>query len=980
MSFVTRIDSALLEFSEKDCVADNEGTRTITYKQFNELSLKVAEKLKAVGINEGDSVIICMGRCHEYVAAEYGAMRMGAVAIPIIPSYPEARIEFIKNDSGAKLVISEDFFTDIDNYGVDIENIKVDYYGVDENEETEDKKRMIIYTSGSTGNPKGVIYRNKAISNALDRNVTEALLKIKPFVYGASATMSFTVTITEYYRCFAMGGLVHIISEDTRKDIVKVQDYYAEHNISMGFLSPRMLRVYKNKDKALKIIGTGSERVVNTFSEEYAITNSYGQTETVGGFCKFKIDKPYENTPVGKPMDSVSIKLIDDEGKEVPNGEEGFVVAIGNFPYEYNNLPEQTAKTFEKLENGLIAVHTGDRGKLLPDGNLLFVNRNDWMIKVHGQRVEPGEIEAVMNEAKGVTASVVKGFELEDGSMLLCGFYTGNADKEDVLKIVEGKLPHYMVPGILVQLDKFPVNPNGKVDRLALTKPDLATNQAEYVAPENELQEKICKAMEVVLSIGKIGINDDFYRLGGNSINAVLLGEESGIEGLSPQIIMRGKTPKGIAAQYEIYAENLKPELTKKYDVQSEYPLTLGQKYNFYDCESIGDTIDLMDLRAFYELDDTVEIEKLKKAIEDSLKAHKVYGINFNKENGTFIRNNNYDASVLEIDVEPDKFEEYRINKSTGKRDILNDRMYDIEVIHVGEKTFLYMNLSHQIFDGASIGLLFNEISDRYEGKTPLAEEYDIFDVAMYEKEVKESSFYEKALEFFDSNFSNLEKKPEGDSMEHQDSAVRRLSTVDFDKIGKDDFLREAGISEITYIQGALSIALSKILEKEKLTYKVIHSGRDTGAYSTVHGSIARAVYVAADVNKDMTVKEYLNNLQDVYQDSVYYDVVPMCEMAEKYPEVESEIYLNFRGKSSGGFHLGNKTFEFLQIGYFYIGKHIEALLNFQIDELPDGRLSLNLGAGFFSKEKTENILNTFEKALELIVTCEKIDDVLKGL
>ena len=116
-----------------------------------------------------------------------------------------------------------------------------------------------------------------------------------------------------------------------------------------------------------------------------------------------------------------------------------------------------------------------DMGKILPDGNLLFVNRKDWMLKVHGQRVEPGEIEACMNETEGVSASVVRGFEQEDGSMLLCGFYTGDASRDSIRARLEEKLPRYMVPAVLVRLDRFPVNPNGKVDRMALEKPDQET-------------------------------------------------------------------------------------------------------------------------------------------------------------------------------------------------------------------------------------------------------------------------------------------------------------------------------------------------------------------------------------------------------------------------------------------------------------------------------------------------------------------------
>ena len=981
MEFINRIDSVLKEYRDRNCLADREGQRKLTYRNLDELSGKAAVKLRALGIRKGDTVMIRIGRSSEYIAAEYGAVRMGAVAIPVLPSYPEARTEYIRKDAGVKLILTEAFFDDIDRYDFDADRAKPDCFDVDRGEEAAEERRFIFYTSGSTGVPKGVVYHDRAVLNAVERNLTETILKIKPFIYAASGSMSFTVSITEYYRSFAVGGFVHILSEETRTDILKVQDYYAAHEISMGFLSPRMLRVYRNRDPFLKIIGTGSERVVNTWSDEYVITNGYGQTETVGGFCVFRIDKPYENTPVGKPLPGVSIRIADENDRDVPDGEEGYIIATGYFPREYHNLPEQTAKTFRNLGNGLVEVHTGDMGKILPDGNLLFVNRKDWMLKVHGQRVEPGEIEVCMNETEGVSASVVKGFEQDDGSMLLCGFYTGDASGDAICAHLAEKLPHYMIPNVIMRMERFPVNANGKVDRMALEKPDLSVNRTVYEAPQNKTEAAICRAMEKVLEIPEIGRNDDFYLLGGNSMNAVALCSECGMEGFSPRHVLMGKTPAGMAAQYATGTGSLKPPLTHRETAEKEYPLTLSQKYNFYDCDKINETIDLMDWRAYYELDGTVDLPRLKKAIEDSLKAHAAYGIRFTPDRKV-IRKDVFEAAVAEVTVSPDAFEAFRRNKAARKRDLLNDPMFDIEIIHVEEKTFLSVNMTHQVFDGASIALLYDEISDRYEGREPAraADGFDIFDVAAYEKALEGSVFRAEAEAYFDRQFAGLKEKPKGDTEEHLDSAVRTVIAADLSNAGKETFLKQAGVSEITYIQAAYFLALSKCLERDQLTCKILHSGRDETAYRDIHGSIARAVFVAADIDPDMRVRRFLDTLQDAYQKAVYYDVIPLPEMAEKYPGAEQEIYLNYRGNAGKGFHLGEKQFQFLPIGYFFTGKHIEALFNLQIDELPDGRLSVSAGAGFFTKEKTEKIVAAFEKALELILKEEKLGDILKGM
>lgn len=977
MSFVLKIDQALKEYGNCPCIVDQEGTRTLTYREFDELSLKVSKKLKSLGISEGDSVIVSIGRSREYIVAEYGILRMGAVAIPIIPSYPEARVEFIKKDADVKLVIKEDFFEDLDNYQVNEDEATADCYGVSP-KEGEDPKRMILYTSGSTGNPKGVIYRDKALCGTVERNISDFLVKLSPYSYGASGTMSFTVTITEYYRNFILGACVHIISEETRKDIIKIQDYYADNDIVIGFLSPRMVKIYKNKDKALKMIGTGSERVVNTYSSEYMITNGYGQTETIGGFCTFRIDKPYENTPVGKPQKGVSIVIADENNNELPQGAEGFIIAIGNFPYEYNNLPEQSAKTFNKLDNGLIAVHTGDRGKILEDGNLLFVNRNDWMIKVHGQRVEPGEIEAVMNETPGVTASVVKGFELEDGSMLLCGFYTGDAVKEDILKKVEEKLPHYMVPSMLVKYDKFPVNPNGKIDRLAIKKPDLSINKVEYVAPQNEMEEKVCKAMETVLEIDRIGRNDDFYLLGGNSINAVLLIAECDIKGLSAQHIMIGKTPKGIIEKYKEMGSSIRPEMIKADSHKKIFPMTNAQKYQLNECDKINSPMDLNDFRGFWKLNKDIDIEKLKKAVLDSFSESEGMNVSFDREKKLMIRTDRK-PHMEDISLSKEEFEKFRKDKNKVVRDILNDELYELAIIYT-EDVYLYININHLLYDESSLKNLFGEIINRYEGKAFVKEETDIFDLASYEESVKDSQYYKDAVSFEESIYEKVSKENIPPKDEKQDSGFLKRIAPELSRETVEEFLKKNGVSEITFLQTAFALALSNtIIKSDKLTYMVVYDGRIDPSYRNIKGVLAQSVYMYADIDKNKSVSELLNDVQTTYQKLLYFGCTDSVIMSSKYPNIKNDIYLNFRGSVTMDLTLDGKTCKYEDIGVSFEGVHVWTRLNFLVDYTEDKHYVAIAAAGYNDRAMICEVIDEFERMVTGLINAQNVSELLKG-
>jgi len=976
MGFINRIDSVLKEYRDRNCLADREGQRKLTYRNLDELSGKAAVKLRALGIRKGDTVMIRIGRSSEYIAAEYGAVRMGAVAIPVLPSYPEARSEYIRKDAGVKLILTEAFFDDIDRYDFDADRAKPDCFDVDRGEEAAEERRFIFYTSGSTGVPKGVVYHDRAVLNAVERNLTETILKIKPFIYAASGSMSFTVSITEYYRSFAVGGFVHILSEETRTDILKVQDYYAAHEISMGFLSPRMLRVYRNRDPFLKIIGTGSERVVNTWSDEYVITNGYGQTETVGGFCVFRIDKPYENTPVGKPLPGVSIRIADENDRDVPDGEEGYIIATGYFPREYHNLPEQTAKTFRNLGNGLVEVHTGDMGKILPDGNLLFVNRKDWMLKVHGQRVEPGEIEVCMNETEGVSASVVKGFEQDDGSMLLCGFYTGDASKDAIRAHLAEKLPHYMVPAVLVRLDRFPVNPNGKVDRMALEKPDLSLFRAEYEAPANALEEKICGAMEKVLGIPGIGRNDDFFLLGGNSINSVLLVEACGVRGLSAKHIVLGKTPKGIADSFTNTTSAIRPEIVRTEKNRTEFTMTNAQKYQLNECEKIGCEMDLNDFRGFWRIEEGIDIEKLRQAVETAFAESPGMNVCFDRT-GKKMYKTSRKPKMPVLTIKEEDFEAYRRGKTEVVRDLMKDELYELAIIHCGGTDYLYININHLLYDESSLKNLIDEIRARYGSAEPATEAVDIFDLSVYEQAIRESDYYREAVQYHEDLYAKISADNLPEKQEKQDRGFYRIVAPGLDRKRVENFLKENGVSEIIYLQTAFALALSEtLIRSDRLTYMTVYDGRTDPKTRSIKGVLAQSLYMAVELKKGQKIRDLLNTVQATYQNLSYYGCVDVVEMAERYPNIRNDIYLNFRGSVGLDFQLGGRLCKYENIGMFYDNAHVRTRLNFVVDHTPDRHYFVQNATGYYDKNMLVRLTDAFENMLVKLLDAKCVNEL----
>ncbi len=908
MSLNTMLANVFSRYRDACAITDRDGARTLTYGELGSLAGRCAGKLRASGINPGDRVIVKMGRKLEYVAAELAILRLGAVAIPLIPSYPDERVRYIMKDAEVGLIIGESFFEDVEGY----EEVPF-MTEAEEGPDADERIDFIFYTSGSTGNPKGVIFRDKAVVNAITRNLEDGE-KTKPLIYGAPSTFSFVASITEYYVNFCLGGHLHLLSDAVRSDANKMADYFAEHHITASFMSPRVLKVFKNKDKDLKWVMEGGEKSREVYSSEFQIINAYAQTETICSVLSFHVDRSYPETPLGKPRKGIRISILDEEGREVPDGEEGAMVVTGVLPHEYLNLPEMTRKTFTVHEDGLVSVRTGDRAKRLPDGNILYVNREDWMLKINGQRVEPGEIESAMCEAEGVTGAIAKEFEQEDGTSLLVGFYTQEGDialekaNLAIKAALEARLPHYMIPTVFVRMDRFPVNANGKIDRKAIQKPDLSSQLVDYEKPENEMEEAITRAMEKVLKLPRIGRKDNFFSLGGNSLNAVTLAYESGLASLTPQFVMIGKTAEGIAELLTAGAVS-RPAIEKSASLKERYPLSLAQRYQYDACAFLGKPIDVIDNRYYFLLNPDVDEERLKEAVRETVKEHPVYQIGIEIEkNEMFLRKEDFDLPTLLLEGED--FDAFRKKKNQRVRDLSKDPLFEAAIIHTGEKRFFYVDFCHLIYDGASLDLFMKTVEGKYSDKenqenpdhkmisgnleTP-QEVFSIFDLVESEQKTKDTAFYKKAEQYFDSLYGSLTPSAFFGE-EITDTAVSKPLLEGIPEAELQKRLPELGISILTFFMGAMEITVKKWKGKEDFCYRCVYSGRTEEGLQNTHGVLAKAVYLKSQEGRSGSVKDYLMNIQDQYQNLVLYDVCDIPSLLEKYSSMRSGISFNYMG------------------------------------------------------------------------------------
>ncbi|MBR3638386.1 MAG: AMP-binding protein, partial [Lachnospiraceae bacterium] len=469
--YLTLICEAPAKFAKQPAIVDHDGTRVTDYETFGDLMFRTASWVNEKHFNSRKFIPVRFEASMEFAACVCGVWLAGHVAVPMGKSFPDERVKYICMNCEAPLVIDDSVIDEIKQ--TEILDLSA-FPGSEEEDEA-----FLLYTSGSTGMPKGIIHKFSTLLDNQKMGTSTMYGAGMPWALGAPFYFVASVVV---YKIITYGGCVHLMDETTMRDVRKLEDYYEKHQIAIGFISPSVLTNFHNRTESLKVVMTGSEKLTGQCGKDgYRLINNYGMSETLGTITHFQVDKPYEQTPVGKPDENLEWALLDDDMNPVPDGEEGELCVKGNFTPGYFKNPEATKKLYR---GGWL--HTGDILKMLPDGNLVYVNRKDWMVKINGQRVEPGEIENVIRAVDGVENAVVKAIEGKDGKIFLSAYYTGEQmeDSELVEKISE-KLPPYMIPAFFMYMDKLPINMNGKIDRKSLPEPDGMSKRSEYVPPEN---------------------------------------------------------------------------------------------------------------------------------------------------------------------------------------------------------------------------------------------------------------------------------------------------------------------------------------------------------------------------------------------------------------------------------------------------------------------------------------------------------------
>ena len=482
-------------------------------------------------------------RSLEMIIGILGIIKSGGAYLPIDPEHPIERIEYMLEDSQSKVLLSKEcLVADLDFNGIVIDIYNDDFFKKDSSNLGEvsspNELVYVIYTSGTTGNPKGVMIENKGLTNYVCW-ANKMYLKDDEETMAFYSSVSFDLTVTSLFPPLISGNRIIIYGNDESE--VVLYKILRENMITVLKLTPAHLTLLKDMDNSKSKIkrliiggedlkGSLADRIYNNFNKNVEIYNEYGPTETVVGCTVFNYDDKYNDVsvPIGCPGDNVQIYILDKNLNVLPTGLVGELFISGDgLARGYLNKPELTAEKFvdNPFEPGMKMYKTGDLARWLPDGNIEYLGRVDHQVKIRGFRIELGEIENRLLQHKEVKEVVVLARENQEKENYICAYVVSGIEisELDLKSYLKESLPEYMVPSYFIQLDKMPLTTNGKINRKALSEPDIQAYANEYEAPRNELERKLAEIWCEVLGVEKVGINDNFFELGGHSLKAMTL-------------------------------------------------------------------------------------------------------------------------------------------------------------------------------------------------------------------------------------------------------------------------------------------------------------------------------------------------------------------------------------------------------------------------------------------------------------------------
>ncbi|UHH06863.1 surfactin non-ribosomal peptide synthetase SrfAA [Bacillus subtilis] len=871
---------------------------SLTYRELNERANRLARGILSLGAGEGRTAAVLCERSMDMIVSILAVLKSGSAYVPIDPEHPIQRMQHFFRDSGAKVLLTqrklkalaeEAEFKGVivladeeESYHADARNLALPL----------DSAAManLTYTSGTTGTPKGNIVTHANIlrtvkeTNYLSITEQDTILGLSNYVFDAF--------MFDMFGSLLNGAKLVLIPKETVLDMARLSRVIERENISILMITTALFHLLVDLNPAclstLRKIMFGGERASVEHVRKALQTvgkgkllHMYGPSESTVFATYHPVDELEEHTlsvPIGKPVSNTEVYILDRTGHVQPAGIAGELCVSGEGLVKgYYNRPELTEEKFvpHPFTSGERMYKTGDLARWLPNGDIEFIGRIDHQVKIRGQRIELGEIEHQLQTHDRVQESVVLAVDQGAGDKLLCAYYVGEGDisSQEMREHAAKDLPAYMVPAVFIQMDELPLTGNGKIDRRALPIPDANVSRGvSYVAPRNGTEQKVADIWAQVLQAEQVGVYDHFFDIGGHSLAGMkmlaLVHQELGVE-LSLKDLFQSPTVEGLA-QVIASAEKGTAASISPAEKQDTYPVSSPQK-RMYVLQQLEDAQTSYNMPAVLRLTGELDVERLNSVMQQLMQRHEALRTTFEIKDGETVQRIWEEAECEIAYFEAPEEETERIVSEFIKPFKIDQLpLFRIGLIkHSDTEHVLLFDMHHIISDGASVGVLIEELSKLYDGETlePLRIQYK--DYAVWQQQFIQSELYKKQEEHWlkelDGELPVLTLPT--------DYSRPAVQTFEGDRIafsleaGKADALRrlakETDSTLYMVLLASYSALLSKLSGQDDIIVGSPVAGRSQADVSRVIGMFVNTLALRTYPKGEKTFADYLNEVKE---------------------------------------------------------------------------------------------------------------------
>ena len=917
------------------CIA---GNRRLTFAEVD----KLTDSIDSPYIMRcGDHVLgFTVPRDENMVLAPLAIAKAGYTAMPIDGSYPEERREFMKQDA-SKYEGGEAF--------------------------------VLLYTSGTTGVPKGVMLSDDNMTTFVSYHVKSIGL-LPTSRYATYAGYGFDAYQMDLWSCVWAGSAIYIIGDDIRFDLAGMYEYIQKEKITHCFMTTQMATqmVLEYPDiPGLQWLGTGGEKLISLDPPHYTLANCYGPTETTVYVCHHNVDKNEENIPIGKPNDDVEFYIIDQQGKEVPDGGEGELIVAGpQVAMGYLNQPEKTAEVFVQW-NGKRVYRTGDIVRRREDGNIEFVGRRDGQVKIRGFRIELKEVEAVIRQFPNIKDATVQAFDYPDGGKYIAAYIVSD-EKIDIKAlndfILDSK-PPYMLPTATMQIDSIPLNQNQKVNKRALPEPIINAPDEEEAeaAPLNMLEQELKAMIAEVVNTDHFGLTTDLRYAGLSSILSIKLAtmifKRFGVQIDALELIKGGcmQTIENeilrsmLEGSADATKNSAEPSSSDASASISRFPLSYAQMGVYIDSMK-NPASTLYNTPICVKMPKEVKTEPLRQAVVKAVQNHPAMYVRFETDAEGVVQVIDEACGTFEIEERTMSEEEAQAFKYAFVQpfNLNKDRLFRFCIVRTEDATYLYCDLHHLICDGYSYDLFIHEVCSLLDGNPIEGEMCSYAQFVMEQKKAEDGNIFTEAETFFRQQLGEIEGVTEidADIANPQSPGKNCKVSAEIEWEEATRLAQELGVTPAAVMLAAVFYSLARYAATDDVCMTTISNGRSNLKVMNTMGMFVNTLALTSRIGKQ-TVEEFIAESAKTFEDTLRHEDYPFAKIAADY-NLKADIMFAYQIGVLSDYRVGGKQVKAEEVMELNVPKFKIAFYITDFDGAPS--VAIEYDNGLYSEVMMQNL------------------------